>query len=167
MSICNGSRSRWKCNKKRCRHNIAYPLGYGFITEVSPFPFVGKSDILCFWNFWWCGISRKIFGTWVWSVVAWTVVILFSQGLLWQKQPPRGVLKKSVLKICSNFTGEHPCWSVISVKLQSNFIEIAIRHGCSPVNLLHIFRTPFPRNTSGWLLLFWYMFIKRKKIRPQ
>ena len=26
-------------------------------------------------------------------------------------------------------------------------------HGCSPVNLLHIFRTPFPKNTFGWLLL--------------
>ena len=25
--------------------------------------------------------------------------------------------------------------------------------GCSPVNLLHIFRTTFPKNTSGWLLL--------------
>ena len=32
-------------------------------------------------------------------------------------------------------------------------IEIALRRGCSPVNLLHIFRTPFCRNTSGWLLL--------------
>ena len=32
------------------------------------------------------------------------------------------------------------------------FIKIALRHGCSPVNLLHIFRTPFPQNTSGWLL---------------
>ena len=31
--------------------------------------------------------------------------------------------------------------------LQSNFIEIILRHGCSPVNLLHIFRTPFPENT--------------------
>ena len=27
-----------------------------------------------------------------------------------------------------------------------------LRHGCS-VNLLHIFRTPFPRNTSVWLPL--------------
>ena len=26
---------------------------------------------------------------------------------------------------------------------------------CSPVNLLHIFRTPFPKNISGWLLLYW------------
>ena len=36
----------------------------------------------------------------------------------------------------------------------SNFIETALRHGCYPVNLLHIFRTPFPENTSVWLLLY-------------
>ena len=40
----------------------------------------------------------------------------------------------------------------VSVKFQSNFIEMADRHGCSPVNLLHFFRTPFPKNTSGELL---------------
>ena len=34
-----------------------------------------------------------------------------------------------------------------------NFIEITIRLGCSPVNLLHIFSTPFSKNTSEWLLL--------------
>ena len=62
-------------------------------------------------------------------------------------------LRKGALKICSKFTGEHPCRSVISIKLQSNFIKIALWHGCSPANLLHVFRTPFPRNTSGWLLL--------------
>ena len=39
------------------------------------------------------------------------------------------------------------------VALLCNFIEIALRHGCSPVNLLHIFRIPFPKNTSGRLLL--------------
>ena len=33
-------------------------------------------------------------------------------------------LGKSVLKICSKFTGERPWRSVISIKLQSNFIEI-------------------------------------------
>ena len=32
-------------------------------------------------------------------------------------------------------------------------IEITLRHGCSPVNLLHIFRTTFLNNTSGRLLL--------------
>ena len=34
-----------------------------------------------------------------------------------------------------------------------NFIEITLWHGCSPVNLLHIFRTPLTKNSSGWLLL--------------
>ena len=55
-------------------------------------------------------------------------------------QPSMGVLK-----ILSKFTGEHTCRSVT--------IEITLRHGCSPVNLLHIFRTPFPKNTAGWLRL--------------
>ena len=50
---------------------------------------------------------------------------------------------KGVLKICSKFTGEHPCQSVISIKLKVNFIEIALWHGFSLVNLLHIFRTLF------------------------
>ena len=31
--------------------------------------------------------------------------------------------------------------------------KIALWHGCSPVNLLHVFRTPFTKNTSGWMLL--------------
>ena len=62
-------------------------------------------------------------------------------------------LGKGVLKICSKFTGEHPCRSAISIKLQSNFIEITLWHGYSPVNSLHIFRTPFLKNTSGRLLL--------------
>ena len=60
---------------------------------------------------------------------------------------------KGVLKICSKLTGEHSCRSAISIKLQSNFIEIALWHGCSRVNLLHFFGTPFQQNTSKWLLL--------------
>ena len=42
---------------------------------------------------------------------------------------------------------------MILIKLQSSFIEITRRHGCSPVNLLHIFRTPFCKKTSWGLLL--------------
>ena len=37
-------------------------------------------------------------------------------------------------------------------KLQSNFIEITLRRGCSPVNSLQIFRISFPKNISGGLL---------------
>ena len=63
---------------------------------------------------------------------------------------PEVFLWKVVLKIYSQFTGrEHPCQSAISIKLKSNFIEITLGHGCSPVNLLYFFRTPFLKNTSG------------------
>ena len=48
-------------------------------------------------------------------------------------------LQKGVLKICSKF----------AVKLH----EITLRHWCSPVNLLHVFRTPFYRSTYRGLLL--------------
>ena len=37
-------------------------------------------------------------------------------------------------------------------KLYCNFIEIRLRHGCSTINLLHIFRTPFHKNTLERLL---------------
>ena len=62
-------------------------------------------------------------------------------------------LGKGVPKICSKFTGEHPCRSAISIKLLCNFIEITLRRGCSPVNLLHIFAAPIFMNTPGWLLM--------------
>ena len=42
---------------------------------------------------------------------------------------------------------------MISIKLLSKFIEITLQHGRSPVNWLHIFRIPFPKNTHGGLLL--------------
>ena len=48
---------------------------------------------------------------------------------------------------------EYQCRSVILMKLQNSFIEIALRHGCSSVNLLHISRTPFYKSTSGRLFL--------------
>ena len=69
---------------------------------------------------------------------------------------PEVFLGKDVLKICSKFTGERPCRGAISIKLQSNFIEIVLRHGCSPVNLLHIFRNLFLKNTSGGQLVTYF-----------
>ena len=57
------------------------------------------------------------------------------------------------MKICSKFTGEHPCRSVISLKLHCNLVGITLRYGCFPVNFLHIFRTLFTKNTPGGLLL--------------
>ena len=79
----------------------------------------------------------------------------FSVGLEFhlQKQPPRCFLGKGILKISSKFTEEHPCRRAISIKLLCIFLETTLRHGFSPINLMHIFRIPFLKNTSGWLLL--------------
>ena len=41
-----------------------------------------------------------------------------------RSSPPEVFLGKGVLKICSKFGREQPCRSMISIKLQSNFIEI-------------------------------------------
>ena len=61
-----------------------------------------------------------------------------------QKQPSRGVLRKSVLKKCSKFSGEHPCRSVISLKLfyvANDGYEKQLYYR-SP-NMLAIFQTKF------------------------
>ena len=91
-----------------------------------------------------------------------------------QKQPPRGVPRKRCSENMQQIYKRTPMPKCDFIKVARkrcsenmqqiyrrtfmpkcdfNFIEIALRHGCSPVNLLHIFKTPFPRNTSCWLLL--------------
>ena len=86
------------------------------------------------WCFWWCTYTS-------WSGFE-------------RSSPPEVFSGKNVLKICSTFTGEHPCWSVIPIKILCNFIEITLRHRRCPVNLLHIFRKTFHKKTYGELLLF-------------
>ena len=71
-----------------------------------------------------------------------------------RNSPPEMFLGKDVLKICSKFTGEHSCRSMISIKLLCNFIEITLWHGCSLVNSLYILRALFWKNTYEGLLLF-------------
>ena len=44
-----------------------------------------------------------------------------------------------------------PKWDLI--KLLCNFIDITLRHECSPENLLHIFRTLFPKKVCEGLFL--------------
>ena len=69
-----------------------------------------------------------------------------------RSSPPELFSGNIVLKICSKFTEEHLCRSVVSIKLRNNFIETTLWHGCS-VNLPHICRTSFPKNSYGRLLL--------------
>ena len=55
---------------------------------------------------------------------------------------PEVFLGKDVLKICSKFTREHPCRSVISIKLLSHICKFAA-----------YFQNTFTKNNSGWLPL--------------
>ena len=57
-----------------------------------------------------------------------------------RSSPPEVFLGKGVLKICSKFTGEHPCRTVISIKLQRT-------------PLWNKERQRPPKNTSGGLPL--------------
>ena len=83
----------------------------------------------------------------------WILWMPWIRQIYFRSSHPEVFVGKGVLKISSKFTGEHPCRSAISINLQSNIIEITLRHRCSPVNLLHVFRTLFSKNTSGRLLL--------------
>ena len=80
-----------------------------------------------------------------------------------RRSRPEVFLGKGVLKICSKFMGEHLRRSAISIS-KCNFkialwhvffTEIALRHGCSPVNLLYIFRNLFLRTSPDGC--FWRM----------
>ena len=97
---------------------------------------------------------------------------LTAHVFIWRSSPSEVIFGKDVLKLCSKFTGGHPCWSAISIKLQSKFIEIALRHECSPVNLLIIFIISSYKNTSRRLLLYLeinknYLFFSQKIITDQ
>ena len=42
-------------------------------------------------------------------------------------------MERGVLRVCCGFSTAHPCVGVISIKLPSSFVEIALLHGCSSV----------------------------------
>ena len=67
-----------------------------------------------------------------------------------QKHPPRGVPRKRCSENMQQICRRKPMPKCDFNKVA---IEITLRHGCSPLNLLYIFRTPFLKNTFGKLLL--------------
>ena len=84
-------------------------------------------------------------------------------------------------KYAANLQEKHPYRSAISIKLLCNFIKITLRHGCSPLNLLHIFRTPLDgcfwsslcfawrSNTRSFVIMmticFWQVTDKQKYVK--
>ena len=98
-----------------------------------------------------------LFSTWYNMKIkyrATTCAIVPIRNLESQEHPSRSVLKKR----CSE-NMQQTCRRTPMPKC----IEIALRHGCSPVNLLHIFRTSFSKNISGRLLLESFPHVWQKK----
>ena len=94
--------------------------------------------------------------------------------LLWLLQMHKWIILNLDQTLLNKYLGLLTCFGTIGIykesvywnvdqvlknfSAQSNFTEITLQHGCSAVNLLHIFRTPFAKNTSGGLLLFYARF---------
>ena len=81
------------------------------------------------------------------------------------KQPPRVVLRKRCSEIMQQIYRRTPMPTCDFYKVA---LQITLRQGCSPVILLHIFRTLFLKNTSEQTAAFrvltfnfWNMFYNR------
>ena len=93
---------------------------------------------------------------------------------IFRKNFPKNTLE-GLLVYLKKTAGSYPCWSVNSIKLLCNYVENSLCYGCSPVTVLHIFRTHFPKNTPEGLLLYlkelifdpaklWQIFSRKLKI---
>ena len=94
-----------------------------FLVEVKPFTLgkVSKKEIFIFFYrsilvLWKCQIHKTNLGQF--SMLSFIVNCFFLMVFaIYRSSPPYVFLRKFVLKIFSKFTGEHPCRSVISIKL--------------------------------------------------
>ena len=94
-------------------------------------------------------------GLWTHSIII-IIVFFFSLSMLMifpnlVLYCPEAVIQRCSWKRCFENMPKCnccPCRSVISIKLENNFIEITFRHGCSPVSLL---KTPL--DGCFWLCL--------------
>ena len=62
------------------------------------------------------------------------------------------ITRRTILDVAAAL--DPPLSTSLNQKQPSNLIEIALRYGCSPVNLLHTFRALFSKNTFEVLLLY-------------
>ena len=113
--------------------NLFFFAELNFSVCIMVFIACFKKNIFCF-----CYIECKFIGVKPKGNSVRSLSRVLLMAVIGRNSRPEVFLGKGVLEICSKFTGEYPCRSVITIKLQSNFIEITLWHGCSPENLLFI-----------------------------
>ena len=95
------------------------------------------------------------------KIVSWSHANKFLLEMF-KRSRSEAFLGKGVLKIYSNFTGEYPRRSAIcKVGSARQFYWNHTSTWCSPVNLLHIFRTPFTKKFFEGLLLDMVLWISK------
>ena len=77
----------------------------------------GKDQKNLYWGKQVCGESEFLI-----------LIYLLDTGCKFRNSHPKVFLEKGVLKIYSKFTGEHPCRSVVSIKLVCNFSTLLKSH---------------------------------------
>ena len=71
------------------------------------------------------------------------IYVFFSQCLIFRSSHPDALLVKGALKICSKFTGEHLCQSVISITFQSLSLKKKLWRRRFPVNFTKSLRITY------------------------
>ena len=79
-----------------------------------------------------------------WNILLLPLLFYSTSNQHFRSNPQQAFLEK---RCCENIQQIYR--NVISIELLCNFIEILLRHGCSPVNFLHILQKPFLRIISG------------------
>ena len=74
--------------------------------------------------------------------------------------------KKGVLRNFTIFTGKHLCQSLFFNKVArpATLLKKRFWHRCFPVNIVKFLRKPFLPNTSGQLLLYIPVYLRKKKL---
>ena len=73
-----------------------------------------------------CKIVTQFYRPTKWNHESWGKNLLHFFIHVERSSPSKVFFQKGVLEICNKFTGEQSCGSVISINLQSNFIEITL-----------------------------------------
>ena len=149
------TKKRYSCSKRLITYRMQF-FSFSIITFNS-------FTIDIFWGS--LGLAIISSGTQIWSQIILdpdhlTEYLFFYHCYVFKNQPIVFLDQHNKQKLVPAPIIRIFMWNVsfaCKVLLLCNFIPIALRHGCSPVNLPHIFRTAFSKNTPGWLLQNWIL----------